>query len=102
MILSAPISLSFLHFSSDPAAAMLGAHVIAAAGSEEKWKKLSEIGADNIIDYSKQDVSREAWTLSGKTGVDVVVNYTGGDTWIPSLRALKRRGKLLTCGATAG
>jgi alcohol dehydrogenase len=40
--------------------------------------------------------------MSGKTGVDVVVNYTGGDSWIPSLRALKPRGKLLTCGATAG
>jgi alcohol dehydrogenase len=83
-------------------AKMLGARVIAAAGSEDKCKKLRDVGADNIIDYSKQDFSREAWTLSGKTGVDVVVNYTGGDTWIPSLRALKRRGKLLTCGATAG
>jgi alcohol dehydrogenase len=83
-------------------AKMLGARVIAAAGSEDKCKKLSEIGADHTIDYSKQDFSRAAWTLSGKSGVDVIVNYTGGDTWIPSLRALKRRGKLLTCGATAG
>jgi alcohol dehydrogenase len=83
-------------------AKMLGARVIAAAGSEDKCKKLRQTGADYTIDYSKQDFSREAWTLSGKTGVDVVVNYTGGDTWIPSLRALKRRGKLLTCGATAG
>lgn len=83
-------------------AKMLGARVIAAAGSEEKCKKLRETGADYTIDYSKQDFSREAWTLSGKTGVDVVVNYTGGDTWIPSLRTLKRKGKLLTCGATAG
>jgi alcohol dehydrogenase len=83
-------------------AKMLGARIIAAAGSEDKCRKLREIGADDTIDYSKQDFSREAWTLSGKTGVDVVVNYTGGDTWIPSLRALKRKGKLLTCGATAG
>ena len=83
-------------------AKMRGARVIAAAGSEDKCKKLRETGADYTIDYSKQDFSREAWTLSGKTGVDVVVNYTGGDTWVPSLRALKRRGKLLTCGATAG
>jgi len=30
------------------------------------------------------------------------VNYTGGDTWVPSLRALARHGRLLTCGATAG
>ncbi len=35
-------------------------------------------------------------------GVDVVVNFTGGDTWVPSLRILHRQGRLLTCGATAG
>ena len=35
-------------------------------------------------------------------GVDVVVNYTGGDTWVKSLRCLKVGGRLLTCGATAG
>ena len=35
-------------------------------------------------------------------GVDVVVNFTGGDTWVPSLRVLNRGGKVLTCGATAG
>ena len=32
----------------------------------------------------------------------MVVNFTGGDTWLPSLRCLKRGGKLLVCGATAG
>jgi alcohol dehydrogenase len=34
--------------------------------------------------------------------VDLVVNYTGGDTWVPSLKALRRGGRLITCGATAG
>lgn len=83
-------------------AKMIGAKVIAAAGSDEKCEELRRIGADHAINYATSDFSREAWTLSGKKGVDVVVNYTGGDTWIPSLRALKPRGKLLTCGATAG
>ena len=83
-------------------AKMIGARVIAAAGSEAKCQRLRDLGADHSIDYSKQDFSREAWMLSRKTGVDVIVNFTGGDTWIPSLRALKQRGKLLTCGATAG
>ena len=46
--------------------------------------------------------SREAWRLSGKKGVDICVNFTGGDTWNPSIRTLKLHGKLLTCGATAG
>jgi alcohol dehydrogenase len=83
-------------------AKMIGAKVIAAAGSDDKCEQLCRIGADHAINYSTSDFSREAWRLSGKKGVDVLVNYTGGDTWIPSLRALKPRGKLLTCGATAG
>ena len=83
-------------------AKMTGARVIAAAGSPEKCARLRELGADFAIDYSTSDFSREAWTLSGKKGVDVAINYTGGDTWIPSIRCLKPRGKLLTCGATAG
>ena len=32
----------------------------------------------------------------------MVVNFTGGETWVPSLRSLKRGGRLVTCGATAG
>lgn len=83
-------------------AKMIGAKVIAAAGADEKCEQLRRIGADETINYSNKDFSREAWTLSGRKGVDVVVNYTGGDTWIPSLRVLKPRGRLLTCGATAG
>ena len=35
-------------------------------------------------------------------GVDVVVNYTGGDTWVKSMKVMKVGGRLLTCGATAG
>jgi alcohol dehydrogenase len=34
--------------------------------------------------------------------VDVLINFTGGDTWQPSLRCVKRGGKILVCGATAG
>jgi alcohol dehydrogenase len=83
-------------------AKMIGATVIAAAGSNDKCERLARLGADYTINYTTQDFSRETWILSGKKGVDVVVNYTGGDTWVPSLRALKSRGKLLTCGATAG
>jgi len=83
-------------------AKMIGATVIAAAGSAEKCERLAKLGADHTINYVTQDFSRETWNLSGKKGVDVVVNYTGGDTWVPSLRTLKHRGKLLTCGATAG
>ena len=40
--------------------------------------------------------------FGGASGMDVVVNFTGGDTWVPSLRCLRNGGRLLTCGATAG
>ena len=83
-------------------AKMHGARVIACAGSDEKCRRLEALGADYTINYSALDFSREAWNLSEKKGVDVVVNFTGGDTWVPSLRTLKHRGKLLTCGATGG
>jgi alcohol dehydrogenase len=79
-----------------------GGRIIACAGSDEKCARLAKLGADYTINYSTQDFSREAWRLSGKKGVDICVNFTGGDTWNPSIRALKPHGKLLTCGATAG
>jgi alcohol dehydrogenase len=79
-----------------------GGRIIACAGSDEKCARLKDIGADHTINYSTQDFSREAWRLSGKKGVDICVNFTGGDTWNPSIRTLKPHGKLLTCGATAG
>src|SRR5882724_8314104 len=90
-------------------AKLLGAEVIACASSDEKMRRLKELGADEVVDYSKTDWSKWAVEKYGKPqrrsyegGVDVVVNFTGGDTWVPSLRCLKRGGKLLVCGATAG
>ena len=79
-----------------------GATVIACGSSDEKLELLKQIGADHLINYSKEDFSKRAWELSGKKGVDVIINYTGGDTWVPSIRSLRHQGRLLTCGATAG
>jgi NADPH:quinone reductase-like Zn-dependent oxidoreductase len=90
-------------------AKMLGCEVIACASSDDKLRRLKEIGADEVIDYTKTDWSKWAIENYGKPqrrsyegGVDAVVNFTGGDTWLPSLRCLKRGGKVLVCGATAG
>ena len=83
-------------------ARMLGAEVYAAVGSAEKAEALRAMGAHHTVDYSQEDFSRSVWQMTGKTGVDVVVNFTGGDTFNPSLRVLKRHGRLLVCGATAG
>ena len=88
---------------------LLGAEVIACASSDEKLERLKQLGADEVVDYTKVDWSKWAIEKYGKPqrrtydgGVDIVVNFTGGDTWVPSLRCLKRGGKLLVCGATAG
>ena len=90
-------------------AKMLGAHVIACGSSPEKLARLQAIGADEVLDYTKVDFSKWAIKKYGKPqrrsydgGLDAIVNFTGGDTWQPSLKCLKRGGKLLVCGATAG
>jgi NADPH:quinone reductase-like Zn-dependent oxidoreductase len=88
---------------------LIGAEVIACASSAEKMRRLKELGADETINYQEVDFSKWAIERYGKPqrrsyegGVDVVINFTGGPTWQPSLRCLKRGGKLLVCGATAG
>jgi NADPH:quinone reductase-like Zn-dependent oxidoreductase len=90
-------------------AKLAGCEVIACASSESKLRRLGELGADHLLDYTREDFVKWVYEKWGKPhrrrfegGVDVVVNYTGGDTWVKSLRALHRQGRLLTCGATAG
>lgn len=87
------------------------AEVIVCAGSDEKSKRLLDLGAHRAINYRDSDFMAEVFKVYGKprrrgagseNGVDMVVNFTGGETWIKSLRCLKPRGRLLTCGATAG
>ena len=92
-------------------AKLAGATVVACAGTAEKVARLEQLGADYAVDYVERDFVDEVYALFGKPsrrgagmnqGVDVVVNYTGGDTWVKSLRCLRVGGRLLTCGATAG
>ena len=90
-------------------AKMRGAEVIACASSEDKIQRLKDLGADHVINYKEVDFSKWAIEKFGKPqrrtnegGVDVVINFTGGDTWAPTLRCVKRGGKILVCGATAG
>ena len=90
-------------------AKQLGAEVIACASSDDKIQRLKDLGADHVINYKTTDFSKWAVEKFGKPqrrnydgGVDVVINFTGGDTWGPTLRCVKRGGKILVCGATAG
>ncbi len=89
-------------------AKMAGAEVIACASTDDKLEALRVLGADHVINYVEMpfaDAVREKFgkpRVSGTGGVDVVINFTGGDTWEPTQRCLRVGGRVLTCGATAG
>jgi alcohol dehydrogenase len=84
-------------------ARLRGARVIATASAADKLARLRDLGADDTINYAADP----AWDaavrrLTGKRGADVVVETIGATTWAASIRALGKRGRLVTCGATAG
>jgi NADPH:quinone reductase-like Zn-dependent oxidoreductase len=80
----------------------LGARVLTTVGSAEKADKARALGADETILYRETDFLEAVRRLTGKRGVDVVVENTGAATWEKSLQALTRGGRLVTCGATTG
>jgi NADPH:quinone reductase-like Zn-dependent oxidoreductase len=79
-----------------------GTRVIATASSEEKLAKATELGADDVVNYSSEDWPKEVKRLTDRRGVDVVFEHTGAATWAGSVAALKTGGRLVTCGATSG
>jgi NADPH:quinone reductase-like Zn-dependent oxidoreductase len=83
-------------------AKVLGSEVIATAGDEDKMERARKLGADHTLDHYKQDVLGEVKRITGKRGVDVVIEHVGKATWDGSLKALAKGGRLVTCGATTG
>jgi alcohol dehydrogenase len=85
-----------------------GAEVVACGSAGWKLEKLKELGADHVCDTGTTDFRQLVWDLYGKPrmrgggGVDVVVNYVGGDTWVDSLKCIAPGGRMLVCGASAG
>ncbi len=83
-------------------AKLVGARVFATTSGEEKAQRLAQAGAEVVIDYGKQDVAKEIRTLTGKRGVDVVIDSVGDRTWMTSLKCAAKGGRIITCGATTG
>jgi len=83
-------------------AKLLGARVITTASAEEKLAKAKELGADEVINYTRDDWPKEVKRLTDRRGVDVVFEHTGSATWQGSISSLKNNGRLVTCGATSG
>lgn len=82
--------------------ALLGARVIATSSDRSKLALALDLGAAHVVHHGEQDVVAEARRLTEGRGVDVVVDSVGEATWPRSLRALRRGGRLVTCGATTG
>ncbi|HJU54614.1 MAG TPA: zinc-binding dehydrogenase [Pyrinomonadaceae bacterium] len=83
-------------------AKLRGARVIATAGSDAKLEKAKELGADETVNYTREDWPKEVRRLTNKRGVDVVFEHTGAETWPGSVLSLAKNGRLVTCGATSG
>jgi NADPH:quinone reductase-like Zn-dependent oxidoreductase len=89
---SAAIQIAKLH----------GARVIATAGSDAKAERAKALGADHVVNYQTGDFVAECKKLTGKLGVDAVIEHVGGEVFVKSILATRWGGRVVTCGATAG
>ena len=80
----------------------MGARVIAAASSDEKLQTCREHGADEVINYSREDLKERVKELTGGKGVDVIYDPVGGDYAEPALRTMAWDGRYLVIGFAAG
>jgi len=83
-------------------AKLAGARVMATVGSDDKIPRAVILGADAIINHTKEKVSERAKLLTEGHGVDVVIEHIGPEVWDTCLDSLARGGRLVTCGATTG
>ena len=83
-------------------ARIIGARVLATAGTEAKAELARQAGAHDVIVYTTQDFEAEVKRLTGGRGVDVVYDSVGKDTFDKSLNCLRPRGMLALFGFSSG
>jgi NADPH:quinone reductase-like Zn-dependent oxidoreductase len=83
-------------------AALFGARVLVTAGSDDKLKRAAELGAEAGVNYRTHDFVEDVRRLTGKRGVDVIVDHIGQDTWAKNIQCLTKGGRLVICGNTSG
>jgi len=83
-------------------ARLFHATVIATVGDDGKLGKAKALGADLVVNYIKEDVVEAVKRFTGGALVDIAVDHAGGDGFTRSLAAVKRGGRVVTFGATAG
>jgi NADPH:quinone reductase-like Zn-dependent oxidoreductase len=80
-----------------------GCTVYATTSSQAKMDKVRQLGADVVLNYRDDpEWSKTIYKLTGKRGVDVVVDNVGQATWNDSLRAVARGGRIVCVGNTSG
>jgi NADPH:quinone reductase-like Zn-dependent oxidoreductase len=83
-------------------ARLAGARVIAAAGSDDKLEKARALGADEVINYTTQDIGAACRELTDGRGVDAVLEMIGGRILKQSIDALAQGGRMAIIGAHGG
>jgi NADPH2:quinone reductase len=81
---------------------VMGARVIAAASSAEKLAVCKQHGADELINYTTEDLRERIKALTGGNGVDVIIDPLGGAYSEPALRSIAWKGRFLVIGFAAG
>ena len=80
----------------------LGAVVIGTAGSDEKAALATDHGCDHVIVYGRENIAERVSEITGGSGVPVVYDSVGKDTWDASLASLQARGVMVSFGASSG
>lgn len=81
---------------------IMGATVIAAAGSDERLATCTAQGADHVINYNDENLRDRVKEITGKKGADVIFDAVGGDYFDEAIRVLAWEGRLLVVGFAAG
>jgi NADPH:quinone reductase-like Zn-dependent oxidoreductase len=81
---------------------LCGARVWVTSSSDEKLERARALGADECINYAREDWVKAIAQKTGRRGVDVVLENVGAATWPGAIRALAKGGRLVTCGGTSG
>lgn len=83
-------------------AKLLGANVVATAGSTDKLDKALKLGADWVVNHHSQDVPAEVKRVTNGKKANVVFDHVGQATWEKSMRSMAPAGRLVNCGVTSG
>jgi NADPH2:quinone reductase len=81
---------------------LMGAHVIACASSDEKCEFARQRGADEVVNYGRDDLRAELKRIGGANGIDVIYDSVGGPYAEPALRSIGWKGRYLVIGFAAG